>query len=214
MSNGVIVWLDLISKLIVPVITVFISILWKTNENKKLKSSLQVRLIERYHSVEFYKEVRSTVWNIYVKWFFLPEEKRMAYQQDVIRGWVNYNNKEIFTAEEILTHEISLENIDINHHLDDVKKDSLTEHQALSIYFSFWITVYDFLKTKPGAKFIEYWKNNYDYDKLFIFELRKMIKDNGGKINNPALKPARESVQRVLNPSARINSYTSISPTR
>jgi uncharacterized protein (UPF0305 family) len=176
MSKELIDFLNLVANWVLPILTIFISIIWRINEKNKLKSNLNIKLIDKYHSIEFYKGVRSTVWSTYVKWSFLPPKKQENYQKDVMRGWIDYDNNNIYTNDEILKHEISLNNIDINHHLDEVKKDYLTEHQALTIYFSFWTTVYTFLKTKPSRQIIEYWQQLYNYDKSFIGKLREMVK--------------------------------------
>lgn len=150
-------------------ITIWVTIWGKMSEQSKQN----VQLIEQFLSSDFLKDIWSVVWEIDMKWFYLPDEKREAYRQEVVSGWVGFLNG---PPDEILRHEVANERLYINHHLDEVKKDYLTEHQALSIYIGFWIKLYTYYETwEISKKSLKMWKGYYDYDRRFIQDLRREI---------------------------------------
>ena len=148
--------------------------IWMTIWGKKSDQAKQnIQLIEQFSSSDFFKNVRSIVWEIDVKWFNLPDEKREAYRKEVVLGWVGYLNG---SSNDILNHEVAKDRIEIDHHLDEVKIDYLTEHQALSVYIGFWIKLYTYYETKEISKTaLRIWKQYYEYDRRFLKDLRREI---------------------------------------
>lgn len=57
-----------------------------------------------------------------MKWFYLPDENRDAYRQDVVSGWVGFLNG---SSDDILRQEAAKERMYINHYSDEVKKTIL-----------------------------------------------------------------------------------------
>ena len=138
-----------LGSLVLSAVAILITI-WMTIWGKKSDQAKQnIQLIEQFFSSDFFKNVRSIVWEIDVKWFNLPDEKREAYRKEVVLGWVGYLNG---SSNDILNHEVANDRIDIDHHLDEVKIDYLTEHQALSMYIGFWIKLYTYYETGEISK--------------------------------------------------------------
>lgn len=160
---------SLILSAVAILITIWVTIWGKISDQSKQN----VQLIEQFLSSDFLKNIWSVVWEIDLKWFYLPTEKREEYRQEVVCGWVGFLNG---SSNDILSHEVAKDRIDINHHLDEVKKEYLTEHQALSVYIGFWIKLYTYYETgEISKKSLKMWKGYYDYDRRFIQDLRREI---------------------------------------
>ncbi len=101
--------------------------------------------MEKYHGIDFYRDIRSVVWEMHVKWFSLPEKERDEYRKNVVLGWKGYSG---MSERELLNNEIAPELANINHHLTQIKKEALTEHQILSIFLSFWSTLYQYFESE------------------------------------------------------------------
>lgn len=162
-----------LGSLILSVVAILITI-WVTLWGKMSDQSKQnVQLIEQFLSSDFLKNIWSVVWEIDLKWFYLPTEKRDEYRREVVCGWVGFLNG---SSNYILSHEVAKDRINIDHHLDEVKKEYLTEHQALSVYIGFWIKLYTYYETgEISKKSLKMWKGYYDYDRRFIHDLRREI---------------------------------------
>lgn len=162
-----------LGSLILSAVAILITI-WVTLWGKRSDQSKQnVQLIERFLSSDFLKNIWSVVWEIDLKWFYLPTEKREEYRHEVVSGWVGFLNG---SSNDILSHEVAKDRINIDHHLDEVKKEYLTEHQALSVYIGFWIKLYTYYETgEISKKSLKMWKGYYDYDRRFIQDLRREI---------------------------------------
>ena len=162
-----------LGSLVLSAVAILITI-WVTIWGKKSDQAKQnIQLIEQFFSSDFFKNVRSIVWEIDVKWFHLPDEKREAYRKEVVLGWVGYRNG---SSNDILNHEVAKDRIEIDHHLDEVKIDYLTEHQALSVYIGFWIKLYTYYETREiSKKALRIWKQYYEYDRCFLKDLRREI---------------------------------------
>ena len=162
-----------LGSLILSVVAILITV-WVTLWGKMSDQSKQnVQLIEQFLSSDFPKNIWSVVWEIDLKWFYLPTEKRDEYRHEVVCGWVGFLNG---SSNDILSHEVAKDRINIDHHLDEVKKEYLTEHQALSVYIGFWIKLYTYYETgEISKKSLKMWKGYYDYDRRFIHDLRREI---------------------------------------
>lgn len=162
-----------LGSLILSVVAILITI-WVTLWGKMSDQSKQnVQLIEQFLSSDFLKNIWSVVWEIDLKWFYLPTEKRDEYRREVVCGRVGFLNG---SSNDILSHEVAKDRINIDHHLDEVKKEYLTEHQALSVYIGFWIKLYTYYETgEISKKSLKMWKGYYDYDRRFIHDLRREI---------------------------------------
>lgn len=160
-------------------ITIWMTIWGKNSDQAKQN----IQLIEQFSSPDFFKNVRSIVWEIDVKWFNPPDEKRKAYRKEVVLGWVGYLNG---SSNDILNHEVAKDRIEIDHHLDEVKMDYLTEHQALSVYIDFWIKLYTYYETKEiSKKALRIWKQYYEYNRRFLKDLRREILRTSVSMQNP-----------------------------
>ena len=142
-----------LGSLVLSAVAILITI-WVTIWGKKSDQAKQnIQLIEQFFSSDFFKNVRSIVWEIDVKWF-------------------NLNG----SSNDILNHEVAKDRIEIDHHLDEVKIDYLTEHQALSVYIGFWIKLYTYYETgEISKKALRIWKQYYEYDRCFLKDLRREI---------------------------------------
>ena len=162
-----------LGSLILSVVAILITI-WVTLWGKMSDQSKQnVQLIEQFLSSDFLKNIWSVVWEIDLKWFYLPTEKRDEYRHEVVCGWVGFLNG---SSNDILSHEVAKDRINIDHHLDEVTKEYLTEQQALSVYIGFWIKLYTYYETgEISKKSLKMWKGYYDYDRRFIQDLRREI---------------------------------------
>ena len=98
------------------------------------QSKQNVQLIEQFLSSDFLKNIWSVVWEIDLKWFYLPTEKRDEYRREVVCGWVGFLNG---SSNDILSHEVAKDRINIDHHLDEVKKR--ISHRAPSVKRIYWV---------------------------------------------------------------------------
>lgn len=167
--------LDIVSSFLLSIVAIIITYYLSKKDNKAAQKRLNIELMERYHGIDFYRDIISVVWEIRIKWFNLPKKKRDEYHKEVVLGWEGYSD---MSGSESLNHEIPPNFMTINHHLTPIKKDALTEHQALTIYLSFWSTLYQYFESESiSDDFISVWKEKYYYNQEFIASLRDAIRD-------------------------------------
>ncbi len=188
---------DIVSSVVLSLTAIVVTIVFFIMQKKSAMNALQASLIQQFFSVEYFKDVRSIMWEIEVKWFNLPDSEREKYRDEVILGWAGYKD---FSPEVMLKHEVPAERIRDDHHLTFIKREGITEHQALSVYLAFWILLYNYYESKElDEKHIVFWKCYYEYEQRFIEDFRdKVIKRISDNETKPEWIMATKELERIF----------------
>ena len=75
---------------IIAAVAVLVTYLVYWLQEKSSSRRHTVELHERYHQLDFYRDIRAPAWKISAKWLYLPEPQRAAYRNAVAGGWIDY----------------------------------------------------------------------------------------------------------------------------
>jgi len=170
--------LEFISQTTLAVSAIIATILIYRFQLNKSKKERTLEFSKQHQNLEFYIQVLSPVWKMYLKWKYLPEEERNKYRRVVAMGWVGFESQK---PEQILKNWIPDFQLNSDyskeHYIEKLNINSQTEHETLTIYLEFWSDFWLSVEQKLiQKKLCLVLARQYNYYQEFFAELRQYIK--------------------------------------
>ena len=171
--------LEFISQTLLAFSAIIATILIYRFQLNKSKKERTLDFSQRHQDLNFYIQVLSPVWKMYLKWKYLPEEEREEYKRAVAMGWIGFESQK---PKHILKNWIPDFKVSSNykneHYLKKLNISSQTEHESLTMYVEFWTDFYIAVEQNLIQKKLCFvLARQYKYHQQFFFELREYIKN-------------------------------------
>ncbi|WP_462251968.1 hypothetical protein [Ekhidna sp.] len=171
--------LSFITQTILAVAAVVATILIYKFQTNKSKKERTLEFSQRHQEINFYIQILSPVWKMYLKWKYLPSPQREEYKRAIALGWIGFESQ---SPNEILRNWIPdfelKDDYYSDHYLSKLNLTSQTEHEALTMYLEFWSDFW--LSVQQGLiqrRLCLVLARQYQYHRQFFYELRNFIRE-------------------------------------
>jgi len=138
---------------------------WQKFESEEKKESERranaIALVERIHSLQFYKEVSAPAWEVIVKWRHWTGPRGDEYRFSVVSGHINYQQIDFEDPDK--RSQLGHNFVRFHHHFHPADypdhetggeasvgyvQSTLSEHQALSYWLEYWGNVHTMIEAR------------------------------------------------------------------
>lgn len=169
----------------------------RSRQNRRSRAA---DLYASFASPDHYRRVSLTFYRVKLKWNALPEPQRETYRKAVLTGWVERG----LTQGDLLKAYVSPQSLEgdmqAHHFRETLDAGAFTEHEALTVYLYFWLTLHELLKSNLVDRKVTYrlFRTHFAYAGDFIKQLRDDIQPHFAEDQTPEWVDAIGAIDRFF----------------